>query len=57
MEAGPVPVQFLTEIVDNDGCWGSVANPHTWLRNAGLPNRRDDLLAVVAASTDDSTRA
>jgi hypothetical protein len=49
--------QFLTAIADNDGCWGSVANPHTWLRKAGLPTRRDDLRTVVAASTDDSIQA
>lgn len=36
----PAQRRFLTAIADNDDCWGRIANPQIWFRNAGLPTDR-----------------
>ncbi|ANZ40890.1 hypothetical protein BBK82_37810 [Lentzea guizhouensis] len=41
--------RFLTAVVDNDRCWGSIANRMLWLRRAGLPADRDGLRALLQA--------
>ncbi|MEV6813131.1 hypothetical protein [Micromonospora sp. NPDC051296] len=48
--------QFLTAIVDNDRCWGSIANPTFWFSRAGLPADRDGLRALLTGSAAKSTR-
>jgi hypothetical protein len=39
--------RFLAALVDNDECWGSIANPMIWFRKAGLPAARADLRALL----------
>ncbi|MEU7476600.1 hypothetical protein AB0A63_11500 [Lentzea sp. NPDC042327] len=39
--------RFLGAVVDNDRCWGSIANRVLWLRRAGLPADRDGLRALL----------
>jgi hypothetical protein len=39
--------EFLSAIVDNKRCWGSVANPMLWLNESGLPDNRRSLRRVV----------
>lgn len=38
---------FLSALVDNEDCWGEIANRDAWLKRAGLPVRRDDLRALL----------
>ncbi|WP_214319194.1 HEAT repeat domain-containing protein [Nonomuraea sediminis] len=40
--------QFLSAIVANDECWGNIANPILWFREAGLPHERASLRALVS---------
>lgn len=42
--------RFLSAIVDNDACWGGIANPILWFRRTGLPDQRDPLRALVSGS-------
>jgi hypothetical protein len=44
----PAQRRFLTAIADNDDCWGRIANPQIWFRNAGLPTDRSQLRALLA---------
>lgn len=47
----PLPAaqrRFLAAIVDNDECWGMIANPMIWLGRAGLPTEREELRALLA---------
>lgn len=39
--------RFLFAIVNNDKCWGNVANPMTWLLKVGLPTEREELRALL----------
>jgi hypothetical protein len=39
--------RFLVAILDNDECWGIIANPYGWLRGVGLPTARDELRLLV----------
>ncbi|WAC91168.1 HEAT repeat domain-containing protein [Mycobacterium sp. Aquia_213] len=39
--------RFLVAIVENDECWGVIANPYGWLRGVGLPTERDELRSLV----------
>ncbi|GAA4609100.1 hypothetical protein BJY16_007163 [Actinoplanes octamycinicus] len=44
----PAQRRFLAALVDNDECWGAIANPIIWLDAAGLPAEREQLRALVA---------
>jgi hypothetical protein len=39
--------RFLLAIVDNDECWGIVANPYNWFRRVGLPTDRAELRSLL----------
>lgn len=40
--------QFLSTIVDNDECWGNIANPILWFTKAELPHERASLRALLS---------
>jgi hypothetical protein len=39
--------RFLSALVDNDECWGKIANPMIWFGKAGLPTKREELRALL----------
>ncbi|WP_433288900.1 hypothetical protein [Micromonospora sp. CA-244673] len=39
--------RFLSALVDNDECWGNIANPMIWFGKAGLPAEREALRAML----------
>lgn len=39
--------RFLTTVLDNDECWGIIANPYGWFRQVGLPTERAELRSVT----------
>ncbi|WP_431966762.1 HEAT repeat domain-containing protein [Actinacidiphila sp. bgisy160] len=41
---------FLRVLVDQDACWGNIANRVSWLRAAGLPSDREPLRDLLAAA-------
>lgn len=47
--------RFLTAIVDNDECWGKVANPVIWFHRLGLPTTRGELRALATDSAGTAT--
>lgn len=47
--------RFLAAIVDNDECWGSIANHMMWFRKVGLPADRDELRALLTGSSGAAT--
>ncbi|MFD8785016.1 HEAT repeat domain-containing protein [Kitasatospora sp. NPDC059599] len=46
---------LLAALVDQDRCWGPIANRDAWLRSAGLPADRRDLRALVHSARDRTT--
>ncbi|MEU5850140.1 hypothetical protein [Saccharopolyspora shandongensis] len=42
--------EFLSAIVDNEECWGNVANPMSWFGKTGLPYDRESLRALVSGT-------
>ena len=44
----PAQRRFLAAIAGNDDCWGRIANPQIWFRNAGQPTDRNQLRALLA---------
>ncbi|MFD7734133.1 HEAT repeat domain-containing protein [Kitasatospora phosalacinea] len=43
----PAHSAFLAALVEQDSCWGSIANREAWLCKAGLPADRGELRALV----------
>jgi hypothetical protein len=42
--------RFLSALVDNDECWGEIANPMIWFGKAGLPATREELRALLTSA-------
>ncbi|MGW7367781.1 HEAT repeat domain-containing protein [Streptomyces sp. NPDC054841] len=39
--------ELLQAVTANDNCWGNIGNKFRWLREAGLPERRDAIRALL----------
>ncbi|MEU1035790.1 hypothetical protein ABZ402_45385 [Streptomyces mirabilis] len=39
--------ELLQAVTANDNCWGNIGNKIRWLREAGLPEQRDAIRALL----------
>ncbi|MFI1445426.1 HEAT repeat domain-containing protein [Streptomyces fructofermentans] len=43
----PAQRDLLHALAENDACWGNIGNKYSWLRDAGLPQKREELRSLL----------